>query len=179
MSVKIILINLHLIRCESTKNQVFIRQTAASKLSAALIIAPAQCFYSSSSSTRLCCLLILSDPVARKVVPESRTMKVAFRQRKARSFAACLRRITLSTQGCRKRKLCRWKKGSKGASKLTIVGLNGRNVKSVTVLYFLSILSGLQLPSKFIIRKYFHSLFIRLKMNREKNSGWFYFCLWY
>lgn len=131
MSVKIILINLHLIRCESPKNQVFIRQTTASKLSAALIIAPVQCFYSSSSSTRLCCLLILSDSVAKKL-PESRTMEVAFRQRKARSFATYLRKIILSTQGCRKRKWCRWKKGS-GASKLAIVGLHGRNVESVTV----------------------------------------------
>lgn len=131
MSVKIILINLHLIRCESPKNQVFIRWTTASKLSAALIIAPVQCFYSSSSSTRLCCLLILSDSVARKLLPESRTMEVALRQRKARSFATYLRKIILSTQGCRKRKLCRWKKGS-GASKLAIVGLHGRNVESVT-----------------------------------------------
>lgn len=181
MSVKIILINLHLTTCESLKNQVFIRQTTASKPSAALIIA--QCFYSSSSSTRLWCLLILSDSAARKLLPESRAMKVAFRLRKARIFVTYLRKIILSTQGCKKRTGCRWKKGSKGASKLTILGLDGRNVslctEGDTVLYFLSILSRLQLPSKFINRKYFHTLFIKLKMNREKKSGWFYFCLWY
>lgn len=183
MSVNIILINLHLTRRESPKNQVFIRQTTAGKLSAALIITPAQCFYSSSSSTRLCSLLIPSDSAARKLLPESRTMKVAFRLRKARSFATCLRRIILSTQSCRKRTWCRWKEGSKGASKLTILGLHGRKVslctEGDTVLCFLSILSRLHLPPKFINRKYFHSLFIKWKMNREKNSGWFCFCLWF
>lgn len=132
MSVKIILINLHLTTCESLKNQVFIRQSTASKSSAALIIAPAQYFYSSSSSTRLWCLLILSDSAARKLLPESRAMKVAFRPRKARIFVTHLRKIILSTQGCKERTGCRWKKGSKGASKLTILGLHGRNVSLCT-----------------------------------------------
>lgn len=54
------------------------------------------------------------------------TMKVAFRLRKARNFATCLTKIILSTQGFRRRTWCRWKEGSKGASKLTILGLHGR-----------------------------------------------------
>lgn len=43
------------------KNQAFIRWTTANKSSAALIITPAQCSYSSASRTGLSFLLILSD----------------------------------------------------------------------------------------------------------------------